>query len=229
MNKVAWAVFSIVVWNGLYLAAQSLLPNKSSEYYSCLRSLCHALFCIIFGLQQCIADAPLFSIPCKSNCDSQNGILLVSFGYFITNLLWCLYYQPHKRIMLIHHMYSCIVLTRTLFSGTYGRLTTCLIGVLEFSNPFLQARWLIRAHEQQHSELFKIVEIMFVLIFFLLRILIGTMVLIYVFSTSDISIEYKFHGLFIYTVSVAFMWEIYKYIISRHIQHTNVNMTYLLL
>lgn len=208
---------SFTCWCGLYLLASIIFSTKEPEYRSRLVTVIHGVFSAIQGTSQCFQDDWTFREPDKPTNSFQAFLIVFSLGYFMEDLVWCLYYQTESNLMVAHHVYSCIALLRILRSRKAGGQTTCTLGALEITNPLLQARWFIRSHGMRNSVLFIAVEITFILVFTIMRIIIGSVVCFLIVITPANDWEYKFLSGIIYIISWMFMINIVKYINIKYL------------
>ncbi|KAK4886854.1 hypothetical protein RN001_003125 [Aquatica leii] len=225
---------SVIFWSALYLTTQSIFRDKSPEFCSRVVTLLHGSAATVFGAGQCFSEVSPWDIPDEPTTFSQGFFLAMSLGYFLMDLLWCLYFQTESALMIGHHIYSCIALMRMLFRGTYGHQATCALGVLEATNPLLQARWFIRAYGMQHTPLFICVELIFIALFILIRIILGSVGVFYIITGPYISLEFKILAVVIYVVSWLFMINICRYFAYKYMEHSvevelnnNINSSYI--
>lgn len=209
---------SFTCWCGLYFVASVIFADRDPEYRSRIVTIIHGLFSAIQGTTQCFEDSWTFNEPDKPTNEYQAFLIVFSLGYFMEDLLWCLYYQTESNLMVAHHVYSCVALLRILRSQKSGGQTTCTLGALEITNPLLQARWFVRSHGMRDTVLFTAVEITFIVMFFLVRIVIGTVMCFFIIITPENDWEYKFLSGVIYVISWMFMINIGKYINMKYLQ-----------
>lgn len=209
---------SFLSWCFVYLVTTLIFRNRYPEYWSRIVALLHGLYTAFQGTNQCFIDDWSFDDPNKPTTSYQAFIILFSLGYFMEDLLWCLYEKSESNLMVAHHVYSCIALTRILFSGTTGGQTTCVLGAMEITNPFLQARWFIRSHGMRETALFGAVEISFMLLFFVLRIVVGSYVSLLIIFNPQNDWEYKILSILIYVMSWMFMVNIGQYFYMKYLR-----------
>lgn len=209
---------SFTCWCGLYFLAYLIFPNRDPEYRSRAVTVVHGVFSAIQGTTQCFQDSWTFREPDTPTNDFQAFLIVSSLGYFMEDLAWCLYYQTESNLMVAHHVYSCIALLRILRSRISGGQTTCTLGALEITNPLLQARWFVRSHGMRNTVLFTAVEITFIVLFVIVRIVIGSVVCFLIVITPQNDWEYKFLSGVIYIISWMFMFNIAKYIHMKYLQ-----------
>lgn len=209
---------SFMCWCLIYLLACIIFPEKEPEYRSRAVTVIHGVFSATQGTTQCFKDNWTFDEPDKPTTDFQAFLIVISLGYFMEDLLWCLYYQTESKLMVAHHIYSCIALLRILRSEKSGGQTTCCLGVLEITNPLLQARWFVRSHGMRDTALFIATEIIFMVLFILVRIVIGSFVCFLIVTTPENDWEYKFLSIIIYIISWMFMVNITKYFYMKYLQ-----------
>lgn len=211
-------IISFICWCGLYFVTCLLFPNKEPEYRSRVVTVVHGTLAAIQGTSQCFEDNWSFSDPDEPATDYQAFLMLFSLGYFMEDLLWCLYYQTETKLMIAHHVYSCVALVRILRSQKTGGQTTCTLGVLEITNPLLQARWFVRSHGMRETVLFTAVELSFIIMYIVVRIIIGSIISFFIITIPKNSWDYKVLTGVMYIISWLFMVNIAKYFYIKYLQ-----------
>lgn len=115
--------------------------------------------------------------------------------------------------MLVHHTISIAALSYVLFTGFSA---TELIGTIfgaEASNPFLQIRWFLKDMGLKETKLFEVNNMLFVFVFFIFRIILGSYFLAVTWLHARPSILIKLGGTGIYVVGWFFMYDIARYIV----------------
>ncbi|KAJ8968898.1 hypothetical protein NQ317_008835 [Molorchus minor] len=160
-------------------------------------------------------DSP-FAHPEWRTTYTQSFLMVVSLGYFIHDLEWIISYQREDKLMMAHHIYSVLALFRMLFKGYSGGQATCALGSMEITNPFLQARWFIRSEGMYPSILHTSVETTFMIVFFLVRILFGTYLMIIILKQPENDWDFIFLTLAIYLMSWIFFINMIKYVFVKY-------------
>lgn len=216
---------SVVLWTTLYFAVRYTFHTKSPEWCNRLVTLFHGLGTAIRGLQECCQEGEwAFENPDEESTHNQMLILVISLGYFLFDLGWCLAYETETKLMIFHHIYSCVALYRVLVSEVSGAQAACGLAAMEFTNPFLQLRWFLRSEGFYNTVVFKFVEISFIALFFVIRILLGTYFFIVIMFVYPNGWEFRLLTLVIYLLSWMFLINIAKFVFLKYIQH---NMRYL--
>ncbi|KAG5866431.1 hypothetical protein JTB14_029682 [Gonioctena quinquepunctata] len=212
------AVFiSALLWRLGYNTVQILMPTKDAEYCCRIISFIHGLVIAFIGINQCFTIDSPFNHPEWRTNYMQSFLMVTSLGYFIHDLAWCLKYQMDDKLMLAHHVYSVCALFRMLFKGYSGAQTTCALGSMEITNPMLQARWFIRSEGLYPSVLFTSMEITFMIVFVLVRIVLGTYYMIIISRQPKNDWDFVLFSLAIYTMSWMFFINIFKYAFSKYV------------
>lgn len=216
----SWTAINIsfACWCGVYLLVSIIFADKDPEYRSRLVTVIHGTFSALQGTNQCFQDDWSFSEPDQTTSEFQAFLIVFSLGYFLQDLMWCLYYQTESNLMVAHHMYSCVALLRILRSQKTGGQTTCTLGALEITNPLLQARWFVRSHGMRDTNLFVAIEIAFLIMFLVVRIMVGSCICFFIMTTPRNSWEYKILTMVIYVISWMFMVNITKYFNMKYLQ-----------
>ena len=118
--------------------------------------------------------------------------------------------------MLIHHALSILSLSRILMKGVSG--TEAIAGLLglEITNPLLQLRWFLRSSGYKDSIIFALVELVFMAMFFVMRIIGGSYLYYCTISHSRPDIETKVLATAFYLLSWVFMIYIVQYFIAKY-------------
>lgn len=213
------SVFTLT-WLFFYSSVRKTFPNRSPEFCVRLITLFHGSVTSYLGFQEC-TGGHLFEAQSPMT-NNQALILAFSASYFVFDLIWCLFYQTETKLMLFHHLYSCIALTRIVTQGYAGTQSICGVGTAEITNPLLQARWFLRTFDQQNSYLYALIEFMFVLTFIVARIMFGTVFILAVILSTTNNIEYKLLSLLIYVLSWLFLLNIIQYVKNKYIHSSSL-------
>lgn len=92
-----------------------------------------------------------------------------SFGYFFLDLLWC-FKHGETGVMKFHHIVTVTGLIYYSFKMKQLYYILFALGITEMTNPLLQIRWYLKYHEMRDTFAFKIVEVLFILAFFFVRL-----------------------------------------------------------
>jgi hypothetical protein len=98
-------------------------------------------------------------------------ILSNSFGYFLLDLLWC-FKHGETKAMKFHHIVTVTGLIYFSFKLTQHYYILFALGITEVTNPLLQIRWYLKYHEMRDSLTFKIIESVFIIAFFYIRVFV---------------------------------------------------------
>ncbi|RZC41807.1 TRAM LAG1 CLN8 domain containing protein [Asbolus verrucosus] len=209
-------LLSAVIWSLTYQLATFLLPMKSREYCCRVISFWHGVVSAFVGINQCfLIDTP-FDHPEWRTTSSQKFLMVCSLGYFIHDLIWCFLYQRESKLMIAHHVYSVFALQRMLYKNNSGAQATCALGSMEITNPMLQIRWFLRSEGYYPSTLFTSVELTFMLLFFLVRIVLGTYFLVVIAFQPKNDWDFRILSVTIYIMSWIFMLNISKYFVNKY-------------
>ncbi|KAK9873053.1 hypothetical protein WA026_020787 [Henosepilachna vigintioctopunctata] len=215
-NTINAIAFSTILWTLCYKMFRRIFPTKSPEYNCRLATVIHGGTTAIVGLNQCFLNENPFHHPNWVTTNLQSGLLIFSLGYFIYDLCWCCYYKTETGLMIVHHVFSIVALKSILWKGYSGGQTSCCLGFMEVTNPFLQLRWLLRYEGYHSTMLFTAVEIFFFTLFFIVRVLIGTYILLNVLFEEKNDTDFKLGIAFFYVISMMFVFRISKYVVKNY-------------
>jgi len=154
----------------------------------------------------------MFFLSGSPNTALQVHVLSLTLGYFIFDLLWCLYFQTEGDLMLLHHTLSNCGMVLVLGLGKSATEVNAVVFVSEIPNPLLQTRWFLREMGCYHSFLGEVVDFCFVLLFLVLRIGGGALIMYAMVTAPDPNWILKGGGLAMYIVSLGFMVEICRFV-----------------
>ncbi|KAI6660956.1 putative membrane protein [Oopsacas minuta] len=208
--------FSTLCWTTLYFIIYGLIHKP--EHSVRIVTVCHALSSMCLCFYICVIKSPFPLFPWgvgQQNTWWHDLGMTYSLGYFLFDLTWSLYMQSEKQIMLAHHVVSIFGFFTTLRIGVSGCEILATTGGAEVSNPFLQLRWLLQHEQRLDTEFGKFVEHMFLLVWFVVRMGIGTVLYIVVVLSSQPPLIIKFGANCMFTVSCAFTYGIIQYYRKR--------------
>lgn len=149
------------------------------------------------------------------NTPLQISALVISLGYFIFDMAWCLYFRTEGLVMLAHHTMTILGIIMTLWLGESGIESCAVLFGSEITNPLLQTRWFLKQTGRYETPLGDAVDVVFVLLFVVMRIFVGgTMLYCELISPRPLFLI-KCGGVAMYALSWAFMVDIVGFVIRR--------------
>jgi hypothetical protein len=94
-------------------------------------------------------------------------------GYFTFDLIWC-YVHNETPLVKFHHWVTVTGLLYYSFKLRQQHTIIYSLGLTEFTNPFLQTRWYLKYHNLRDGWFFKIIETIFIISFFYIRLFVCT-------------------------------------------------------
>lgn len=113
--------------------------------------------------------------------------------------------------MLAHHTLSILGMLMTLGLGESGSETCAVLFGSEITNPLLQARWFLKRAGQYDSLAGDAVDLLFILLFGIVRIGVGSAMLEAVLTSTRTRPIVKAEGVAFYTLSWIFMVDIARF------------------
>ncbi|KAL3265885.1 hypothetical protein HHI36_010076 [Cryptolaemus montrouzieri] len=215
-KSIRTIVLSTLAWAICYQIFKYIFPKKSPEFNSRLLTWIHGIIATIIGLNQCLLNENPFEHPDWITTNIQNFLLVFSLGYFIYDLIWCSYYRTETGLMIMHHLYTIYALKAMVWKGYSGAQACCCLGCMEITNPVLQLRWFIRSEGYHKTITFILVELLFFILFFTFRMLIGSYIALKVLFEEKNDTDFKIATMLLHTVSCLFMVQIFKYAILKY-------------
>lgn len=87
--------------------------------------------------------------------------------------------------MKFHHILTVTGLVYYMFKKSKQFYIVYAIGLTEFTNPFLQARWFLKHYGMREGTTFKIIESLLIVMFFAIRIVVLTIYLYDAFTSKE--------------------------------------------
>ncbi|KAG8305854.1 hypothetical protein J6590_060209 [Homalodisca vitripennis] len=211
--------FSTIWWTVLYFALvkTKIWGQQSAEFYCRIVTVVHAVTVVTLSVG-CYWQGPdPYKSPGERNTLLQDITLEISLGYFLYDLGWSLYHQTEPAIMILHHVVSVISIGTVLFTRTSGGEAVAGILSLEMTNPLLQMRWFLRTAGYNNTLAHTIVELLFVAMFLVMRLGLGSAITYCVVTSPKPRRDVKFCTLSLYLISLAFIFYIFQFIRRKYI------------
>ena len=220
-QDVALAILgSFLFWVDLYSLMCAINLGKSAEW-NCrivagLHGTISATLCFISAF--ILGPWPFNHIgypPDQLHC----SIIIISFGYFLFDLAWCLYMKTEGLVMLTHHILSLYGFFHGLMVNLYGCELIAVLGASEFTNPLLQYRWFLKQKGRYTGQLAMLIDFSFVFFFFAARVVVGSAFLLWTMMSPRMGVVAKLGGAMMYAVGVIFSVHLAKFIRRKYIFH----------
>ncbi|KAH3699234.1 TLC domain-containing protein 5-like [Dreissena polymorpha] len=217
MDDIATLLISVFTWSTLYFTLCLLNPRRSYEWHIRTVTVVHAVTVTILGLYSIfvVGPWPFDRMGGESNA-FQQFVVTISLGYFLLDLSWCLYFQTEGPVMLLHHSLSITGLSVCFVLKMYGIEIVATIMGAELTNPLLQFRWFLRETNQYNSLLGDIVDVLFMVLFGIVRIGLGTLLLISCYMQDTTDWLTRLGGTCIYSIGWVFFISIVQYGIKKY-------------
>lgn len=231
---------SLLGWFALYQLFCSSCAQRSLEWNCRLVTLSHGVVIVLLTGYVVFVDGPwpfthagrqqnhthtnvshmksflLTSILCirhagTENTDLQIFSLEVCLGYFFFDLGWCVLNRSEGPTMMAHHTASIVGLLLALVMGVSGCETCAVIFGSELTNPLLQVRWFLRQLGLYDSLLGDVVDLLFIVLFAIVRVGVGTVMFYCELTSPRTTIIMKLGGVVMYTIAWVFMVDIARF------------------
>ncbi|XP_070549012.1 TLC domain-containing protein 5-like [Ptychodera flava] len=209
---------AFLMWYSLYNVFCLVFPAKSYEWNCRFVTLIHATITTILSWIWGVYYNPwVFTDPGGENNAREILVCTICLGYFLFDFMWCLwFYDPNEKVMLLHHFFTIGGILLIMNTGHGGTELNATIFGSEVSNPFLQARWFMRDAGYDKTWIYEINDLLFMVIFFVCRICVGTYLMYTEWSHPRPSLGVKLGGTAIYLVSVVFMYNIAMFAFKKY-------------
>lgn len=221
-----WLSLSTGSWTLLYCSLRLMLRAslpKSAEWSCRLVAASHAcLIVIMAAVNACLLGPSPFSNPGLENGRFSELALLISLGYFLFDLVWCIIHQTEGVVILFHHVAVAVVLWLCLYFGSSGAELLTALGAGEATNPFLQIRWFLQEKGFANTWILLQVELVFVLLFIAMRFGVGSYLLYRLFTHPKGQLFIQLGGCAMMLISAIFIGQIIKIGLSKKKDSKNV-------
>lgn len=211
---------SLLFWVDLYSIISAVNLDKSAEWNCRIIAGLHGTVSVILCFISAFILGPwpfnhIGYPPNQLHCT----IIVISFGYFLFDLLWCLYMKTEGIVMLAHHILSLYGFFHGLLFNLYGCELIAVLGASEFTNPILQFRWFMKQKGHYTGDLAMVIDFSFVFLFFAARVVVGTTFLIWTLLSPRMELIAKMGGAMMYSVGVIFSVHLAKFIYRKYVLH----------
>ena len=202
----------VVLWSSYYFILYALLHKKyNAEWISRVVALTHALVIARSVEYTAFFETWPFETMGFQNTHHQNLALCLTAGYFLFEISWCLYMRTEGVLMLIHHGISITAMVVSLWAGRSASEVLLTTWGSELTNPFLQVRWFLRETNNYETMFAFLNDLVFIIMFFVVRVMVGTVVAYYLYYSQDTAFFMKVCGFSFYILSLVWMIQIYKF------------------
>ncbi|XP_047676796.1 TLC domain-containing protein 5a isoform X2 [Tachysurus fulvidraco] len=215
-SKMSPLVLGVGVCLAGWIALYALLcyTNGSCGYeWNCrLVTLFHGILAVCITAYIGYVDGPWpFTYPGTKNTPLQITAMVVSLGYFIFDMAWCVYFQTEGLVMLAHHTMSILGILLTLWLGESGIESCAVIFGSEITNPLLQTRWFLKHSGRYNTFLGDLVDVLFVFLFVIMRVFVGGAMLYCELISPRPKFIIKCGGVAMYILSWVFVADIFRF------------------
>ncbi|TNN37265.1 Transmembrane protein 136 [Liparis tanakae] len=214
---VVGTLLCVSCWVSLYFLLCNLNGSRSCEWNCRLVTLVHGILAVGITGYIGYVDGPWpFTYPGTKNTPLQISAMLVSLGYFIFDVAWCVYFRTEGPVMLAHHTVSILGIMVTLWLGESGIESCAVLFGSEVTNPLLQARWFLKQTGRYATRTGDVVDVLFVLLFVLMRVFVGGTMLYCELSSPRPRFFIKCGGVAMYALSWVFMVDIVRFSMRKN-------------
>ena len=204
----------LLLWSSFYFALQ-YYNKQSSEWNSRIVAMTHA-FVICRCIEYCMFTGPwLFHSFGEMNTNPQNVVIYLTTSYFLFEICWCLYMRTEGILMMLHHLISLSAMIGSLITQNSAAEVLLTTWGSEITNPFLQIRWFLRETDYYGSTYAYANDFMFIVLFFLVRVCLGSVVAWYLYYSTKTVFLMKVGGYSFYFLSLLWMYKVYGFAIKR--------------
>lgn len=212
---------SLLLWADFYFLLHALNHSCSAEWNCRIVTAVHSVAATFLCFSSACVFGPWpFTHLGKPNTSLHVAILVISLGYFLFDLIWCLYMRTEGLVMLAHHLISLLGCAYCLHQGKYGSEISAVMGASEVTNPLLQLRWFMKQTSLYRGMVAAAVDWSFVAMFWGARLIVGSVFHFICQTSPELDLVAKAGGQALYIISWVFgiqlLWFIYKkYLHSR--------------
>ncbi|KAL7834501.1 hypothetical protein SRHO_G00287480 [Serrasalmus rhombeus] len=203
---------SLIGWLSLYILLCYVNGKQGCEWNCRLVTLLHGVLIVCVTAYIGFVDGPWpFTHPGTENTPLQMLALLLSLGYFLFDMAWCVYFRTEGPVMLAHHTLSILGIVSALGLGESGIEVCAVLFGSEITNPLLQARWFLKQMGRYDSLTGDAVDLLFITLYAFVRMGIGGRMLYCELASPKPKMVMKWGGVAIYGLSCVFMVDIARF------------------
>ncbi|XP_053341808.1 TLC domain-containing protein 5 [Clarias gariepinus] len=200
---------SLIGWLLLYILLRHVNRKCDAEWNCRLITLLHGVLIVLLTAYIGFVDGPWpFTHAGSENTPLQILAMLLSLGYFLFDMAWCVYFRTEGPVMLAHHTLSILGIMCALGMGESGIEACAVLFGSEITNPLLQARWFLKQMGRYDSLCGDLVDLLFITFFASVRIGVGGRMLYCELASPKPKLVMKLGGVAIYALSCVFMVDI---------------------
>ena len=209
---------SLLFWTNFYFILSICNKNKSAEWNCRIVTLSHAIVITFLTFVSAVVIGPWpFSYVGQPSTDLHKAIIIISDGYFLFDLMWCLWHQSEGMVMLAHHLVSLFGFTYVLYTGMNGCELSAVLGGSEATNPVLQCRWFIKEMGYYYGRIAFVVDSIFLFMFVSMRVVVGTTFHWRVQTDPSVDLIPKLGGQAFYIISIIFSIQIMIFYVRKYV------------
>lgn len=179
-------------------------------------TICHGLLSVAMCLYCGLYTGPWpFDALGERSTPLQTLCIVITLGYFLFDVTWCVFMRAEGIDMLLHHVTSICGLVASLYLDRSGAELIATIFGSEVSNPSLQVRWFLRETGNYETRMGKLNDIVFILLFLCIRVGLGAWLFLCTMTSSKPTLLIKLGGMALYSLSVIWMVLILRFAKKR--------------
>lgn len=194
-----WSMYGIIHF---FVNIQHKTQKEIYDTKSRIISIVHASLLFLFA----VIDILFFQAnKCgQQNSRNQNLVLIISAGYFIYDLFNCILLGVSDKEMELHHSFVILGLYMGVaFDNSANEMLRAIL-VAEVTNPIMHIRMILRNYELKNSFIYLVLEIVYIIIYIIARMVYGTRVVFFTVFCWDNLLLVKVAGSGVWIQSVIF-------------------------
>lgn len=216
-NMLHAVLGSFLLWTVLYFMIHTFNYTHSPEWNCRIVTAFHSSLITSLCFYSAFVSGPWpFDYIAQKNTQFHNQIMIISLGYFLFDILWCLYMGKETLIMRAHHVVSITSFAYALHFNSCGSEIIAVIGASEFTNPLLQLRWFVKEKDLHKGWLAALLDFTFFLAFWTSRLIVGTAFHIKVQTNPNLDMFARIGGNVFYVISWVFGVKMLLYILNKY-------------
>ena len=222
LSAPAAVVGSFLLWANLYLIFYAFFRRSPAVGECAIRAatVLHAALLAGLGLASMFLLGPWpfdEANLAQPNTSLHTDTVVLSLGYFLFDLGWCLLTRSEGLVMLLHHAVSIAGFAHVLRTGRYGCEATGVLGASELTNPLLQLRWFLKQAGRYSGAVERAVDWSFAALFCGIRLGAGSYFFFFVFFPApQVEPFPRLGAAGFYVISVAFSLQTAVYVLKKY-------------
>ena len=151
-----------------------------------------------------------------TNSHFQNVFMMISFAYFLYDLINCILLDVSCLEMVVHHIFCMSgYYVGIAFNNSANEMMRALV-VAEVTNPIMHIRMILKNFKLKHSKSYLLLEVVYIILYLIARMIYGARVIYFTVFCKDNLWIVKIAGALVWLQSVLFSKRMIHIILHKY-------------